>query len=579
MQKKRLIINRIDDSFDPKTDVAIGPWCFAGAEHIVDNWDMLEFQNFLSDPDKVAVLSAKLESVIQDQIHSHADKFNELHGTNYGFGYWSVLLRPCLINLLTLVTRRYYEVKGFLQYHIKESYDCATLQVSGDWGFRDYQDFLDRGLLSSTFNHWVTSVILEQLAPENIECRGKEHEVPQIIIPKDFGQKTVCEKAGLKRRILRSLIGERPAIQSVEGMGLFQYILVNMYANIKRGVPKKYEAPVHKDIDVEEKLLGVFNIVADKTMMRSLKDGFSYFDNIAKNKKYVPGRVFIPEASSFQISEINKFELAHAIENKERISSFQHGYGYGIAKNFLLFKQLEYNFCSFLTWGWLNQNNYDCKFIPVSAPNLQKYRKLKYSEQKNGVYFVGNSIMSTSYRFNSEPGSIGQVEYRKNKVCFLESLVDEIRSEVIYRQGKILHNGFEDLAYLRKKFPALKASQSSFLEEEAIKSRIAVMDHPGTTFANFMVMNHPVVGFWDEAHWPICEQATSILEKLYKVGIVHRTPNAAAEFLNTHWGQIEEWWFLPETQEARNLWLKHYGNVSTFWLYDWIRAINQTCVD
>ena len=40
---RNLVIGRIPADFDPKTHVALGPWCFAGAEHIWPDWDDQEF--------------------------------------------------------------------------------------------------------------------------------------------------------------------------------------------------------------------------------------------------------------------------------------------------------------------------------------------------------------------------------------------------------------------------------------------------------------------------------------------------------------------------------------------------------
>ena len=39
---KRLWLSSINDNFDPKNDILMGPWCLIGNEYLNQNWDDLE---------------------------------------------------------------------------------------------------------------------------------------------------------------------------------------------------------------------------------------------------------------------------------------------------------------------------------------------------------------------------------------------------------------------------------------------------------------------------------------------------------------------------------------------------------
>ncbi len=571
MKRYILVIDRVNENFNPKTHKVIAPWCFAGSENIYGNWEDLDFVDVLSVPDEVAEISVDLEALALDYIFDRASELNNKHKTEYGIEFWKILLQPYVLNLLTLTYSRYIELIEFINKNKDLNFICHINMKYENLHFLDFIDFYDKALLSSSFNSWVTSEILKKLSPKNIEIINIDnnsndfHDVGNTLIKCSHNNKFMSNYRFMP-------------VYRLNGMGVITYLLINLYLVMKRFTSDNNEKCQRNNSEfriINREFSLFFKDIANRCNFLSLTSHFSDYNSVARKRRYYKGRPFIPPASAFQISEEQKFELAHAVENGEKIICFQHGYGYGIVRNFLLFAFMEYSNSVFLTWGWRKHGSYSGKFLPVSVPHLTQYEQLPRPKEKSGILLIGTSMMSTAYRFNSEPSSYGQVKYRKDKKRFLEALSQPtLEGKIIYREGLRLHNSFKDFEYLQRQFPFLIKETSAVLERGVRTTEIAVVDHPGTTIANILIMNHPLVLFWNKEVWPLCEQAQKELNFLSDAGIYHETPESAAQFINENRGKIEDWWNSSKTQRARKKWLSHYGKTSRSWLFDWISVIS-----
>ena len=63
--------------------------------------------------------------------------------------------------------------------------------------------------------------------------------------------------------------------------------------------------------------------------------------------------------------------------------------------------------------------------------------------------------------------------------------------------------------------------------------------------------------------------AASIYDELFKVGIFHRTPEAAANVVNSVWDNVEEWWFEPERQAAADRYRHNFARCSDHSAKEW----------
>ena len=101
-----------------------------------------------------------------------------------------------------------------------------------------------------------------------------------------------------------------------------------------------------------------------------------------------------------------------------------------------------------------------------------------------------------------------------------------------------------------------------------LSCRLLVLDHAGTTLAQALAADIPFVLFWNPEVTSFTPEAEQLLEGFRSVGILHDTPEAAAEQVRRVWDTIPEWW--ATTKDARAAWSEHHaltieGDVMPLW--------------
>ena len=74
-------------------------------------------------------------------------------------------------------------------------------------------------------------------------------------------------------------------------------------------------------------------------------------------------------------------------------------------------------------------------------------------------------------------------------------------------------------------------------------------------------MNIPTIMFWNPNHWEIRDSALPFFDKLKDVGILHDTPESAAEHINVIWEDVNSWWEGDILQETLKSFKKHYSYI------------------
>jgi len=72
-------------------------------------------------------------------------------------------------------------------------------------------------------------------------------------------------------------------------------------------------------------------------------------------------------------------------------------------------------------------------------------------------------------------------------------------------------------------------------------------------------LNKPVIAFWADCFDDLREEAIIYYKSLFEANIIFSNPVDAANHINKHWNNINDWWFSFKTQKAVNYFISKYS--------------------
>jgi putative transferase (TIGR04331 family) len=293
---------------------------------------------------------------------------------------------------------------------------------------------------------------------------------------------------------------------------------------------------------------------------------------VRKNHRFRPG--FGRIVSSNIYNDYLNLVKALACAEGEVVFSVQHGGGYGTHKVFPLSPESEYLGGAFVTWGWKRHGNYAVNALDLPSPTLSHLvavrRRTRHGKE---IVFVGADMNPSVLRAHSKPNGVQWLDYREQKVDFLEALSEEVFGNVGYRGHEAVV--LRDESFLLERYPTLRIIRGSYknFHRRLIKAAVCVVDHPITTLHQALAMNLPTIAYWNPEYWVFSDDATPLFTELTRVGILHRSGREAGSFLEMNRQRLSIWWEGEEVQIARRRWCHAYARTSKWWAIDWMRGI------
>jgi len=566
---RNLILHQLSKPFDAARETLVGPWCVTGAEHLCPQWEDMTF------PDPFALRPAYVEAdnltrrLANRLAAEWADKQNREHGLTRSPDFWRTLMHHWLMVSVQATWSRYRYMESFIAEHGDSVFSVTLSAEPESWQFDDFDDFFENVNNGRAFDFWLNSLIVRDLAPaiwkrEEGSARPKKKSCPA---PTGIGD------GGGIAAMVRRLFGRFAFDVAMPGRMWKAALAVYVAALPKRtGGAALYR---FDDETIGDRFpaayLKVLDRVLEKTRPTCLGENFASWDGPAAGLGYRPGRLWVgnvgvPETAS-------RFNIAHALEKGERLVAYQHGSKYGTALTPPWCTELEYPFLAFITWGWHRQGEAKGAFVALPSPQLSAIRNA-HRFRDDRMLFVGTTLFVCGHRFDSTPMPGHWATYRKGKKTFIDGLATQPRRHVVYCPYVRKDYGFEDGAYMSRAFPDLTLLDGD-LTAAMLGCRLLVLDHPGTTLYQAMAANVPLVCFWDDARWPLSEQAEPSFGPLRAAGILFGSPDAAAEQINRIWPDITAWWAGPDVQKARRGFVENYALTSPLWWIDWLRALTR----
>ncbi len=565
MTSRRLFISKVDSTFNPNADIAFGPWCFIGAEDIYSEWETIEFIDPFIEHKKL-VEAERLSRRLADRlVPVWAVRLNERHGIDRSFDFWRFTLILWLLVSIQALWTRYRHAEKFIEKHGDQNLS-VNLTDGGppvrSQGFMDFQHQLRR---NPQFEEWISSLVIRELAPDNWNLNTLDTATP------DSQPELVSnERKSRLGAVVRKVFGRLP-FDSAAGVK-FAKIPFSIYLSM---LPNKGRGAHHYNFDdatVLDAFPARFLDLLDRFLMATLPSDYDenfgdiYAEVMTATTK--SGKIYI--GGFMPSDERRRLELANAVDKGEKLVATQHGAGYGTSELLTWGVALEYPYHAMITWGWTEQSDFQGRFIRLPSPLLGRLRN-KHREKNSRLIMPATKIDFRGTRL-IEGRPQHMLQYRRDKITFIELLDTAPRRELVYYPYKRGKMDLEDETFLKRHINGLNLATGD-LVADMLDCRLLVLDNGGTTLNLAMAANLPLVCYWNPDAWTYASQAQPYFDRLRKCGILHDTPAEAAAHINAHWNDIASWWRSETVQTAHKEWCKRYAYSKRFWWIDWMRAL------
>jgi putative transferase (TIGR04331 family) len=264
-------------------------------------------------------------------------------------------------------------------------------------------------------------------------------------------------------------------------------------------------------------------------------------------------------AQSLQTNLAWKVLVAEWKEQGTLLLYHQHGGGYGIDYEHAL-EEFEIRVADrYYTLGWRTKKN---SVRPLNAPAIHVPRR-KRSRQL--LVCLGMPKHPYRLHFQPMPGTIETVQTETSD--FLSSLND--REKLLLRPSSDDY-GWGTVEMMMQVAPELEVDDlKTSAASRFAESTVVIHNYMGTSWLETLALDIPTLCFYDPRTYVFREPARPYIDALERVGIVHRSGNSAARFLNNVSGRLELWWQTPEVQKARQEFVVRYANYSADWVQQW----------
>jgi putative transferase (TIGR04331 family) len=560
----------------------LGPWCLINEGGAFAKNSALIVPSPWRPADRVkeaTIYCSKIYKKILPQISS---RLNALHNVSHPVEYWRVLLGYWLSHFIQMVYDKYIRIETVLNHYpdfftyVLPRERCKPISYS-------YSDLGKKvKSRSDIYTLKLISIVAYELCPEKTVVKNYAIE--------DRINET---KQGWKRRYSNYL--KTPFESTFRG----KIILSNMYhVGIKDLLKLKVKVGFN-NLDFREFMLfdpqtelnlteristemrnrlminesgDKFEVLLKKTIIDAIpicyvEDYLHYSNNVKKNIDLN----LLGSAVGWGHSELFKYFAAEAVLKGTKLAEFQHGGNYGSSLS-VLEEELAVERGIFYSWGHTYKDSN--KVIPLPSPYLSNLiDSYSYNIKNNNIVFVGTTIFKYMRRFDSYFLPEDIVHYFNSKKNFLYALLEKNRNNIIYCPRNEI--GWQEVDGFKEMFPEVQYDVNRSPVALMRKAKIAVIDHPATSFLEALVINVPTVLYWDHDIFLMRPEAEPYFQALRDVGILYKGPVSAARKVNGIFDDPMEWWHSNTVQNARKEFCDRFAYARKDWLDVWVKELRK----
>ena len=576
-ERLRVIAASIPADFDPTTDVVPGPWILAGEEAAWPDWEDYSFELPLASVDEIAAADELTGRIAVCLTAEFADNLATRHGSDRSPEFWYLLLIRWVLETVQAAWLRYREAERLVA-EADRPFVIKAPPADQAWRFADIADMYRRGICDRYYNTWLLAMALKSLRPD-----GLDWQVQPVKEMAPGAAQNSIRTGGIFRRLNAAMKNGRCEVGNMgseynlatKTASAFAHGILNLWLEIVPAKSKIRSRRAHADPALTDKIgAGLYAYLVD-VLERSLPlpfgESFAHYDRAARRTRTRKGRLSI-KTISYQMSADRLFEAAHRIDRGEGLVHLQHGGNYGVCRAYSLGGLVEYNQHAFLTWGWTTHGEYEGRFIPLPAPQLEPWLR-SHRTRTDRILLVSSVVPFLPNRLISN-GELHCHRRRTDRTDFIAALPGNLRDKLIYRPYPQRVYGAEDAEFFSREFPDIEQvqDQPTFFRESR-RCRLMVLDHPGLTLYQALAAGTPFIGFWTDLQWPMDKAVKPLFDELRRVGALFDSGDEAAIALGRRWQTIEEWWLGEDLQKAVERLRDHNAVTSRGWLPIWLKAM------
>jgi putative transferase (TIGR04331 family) len=152
------------------------------------------------------------------------------------------------------------------------------------------------------------------------------------------------------------------------------------------------------------------------------------------------------------------------------------------------------------------------------------------------------------------------------KVHFRSYPNEEKSKYLVYDENEFLYKYFDKFKFIDD----FKFSCKNLMN----KSKLVVLSYISTGLIEGLLMNIPVIAFWNKNSLYLDNEYLTFFDSLVEVGILQTSPEGASNFVNTIINNPEEWWLSQKVQESREKFLEINIGDPNF-LFEYILKLNK----
>jgi len=564
-----LHLTTIEDAFDPSRDVAFGPHCFIGRDNSFPKWQEITFVEPFPDEASLVAAEENVRGLVNHLLPGLVQQLNAYHGTTYSIDFWRLLVLPWLIELTQKSWASFVRLRQLYDRFGDRPLTVPVIKGNPEWDFDDVNDFFATMLKNYRFNWWIDSQMIAALQPANWRLQPSDQiSPPKSPVLKEPPLVPSMSKFRVMMRNFKYWLGYTD-ILGIRWSGLLLAVYVNLLPKSPSRMRFAPDPDFRPELCFPAPYLDVLNRLIDATMPESLLDGFAALADRAKRLPYVPGRLRLGALSFW--NEQEKVIAAFAKEAGEKRVVFQHGGEYGMVKYNIMANEVELRSTIFISWGWTFDKPTGDHVLPLPSPFHSKIAN-RHKRRNDSLIVVGQPIRIHIHRLHW----VYRINYPRRHCAetieFLESLGETIFRSVVFRPYARAANDIDIGDVVREHFPKMPILENDF-HGAIMKCRLVVLYSYSTTMNHTMAANVPTVVYVDPDLMTPHKEAEPFFEPLRRCGVIHDSPQAAAQHINRIWDDVEGWWLSDEVQAARKIWNHQYARTDRFWWWQWMKAL------